>query len=291
MSLKIDRVVHPLNTVIQNYRPELERLLRKAPQVTPENKILVPSKTLILPGVAEKNIAPVKEAKEIDYEEIYLLVDILNGISEDKTREGFGFKPNPKDEIEVNLGKKANKLANLLLDNPRPENIKAAKRFLKSMKLINLLETKAKERSLMHIGFNRADATEGDLNIAKAASKFAQMLKESDSQSLIVSAMELIGLIDLIETVEDIAAQKSKGAFGFKRENIDEDDDKIVVMATNLAEVLKLNPSQENLETAVAFVNLIMQLDAIKEVEKIATKAQEPCYGFHCTSPQYANAA
>ncbi len=292
MSLKIDRAVLPLNAVIQNYRPEMERLFRKAPQSTPASKMLVPSRTLILPLEAEKNVAPVKKKqKEIDYEEIYLLVDILNNIFQNKTKEGFGFKPTPKDEKEIKIGEKANKLANLLLDNPKAENIKAAKRFLKSMKLIDLLEAKAKERNLMHIGFNRTDVTEGDLNIAQAASKIAEMLKESDDQSLIMGAMELVGLIDLIETVENIANEKSRGTLGFKRENIDEDNEKIAMMAANLAEVLKLNPSQENVETAVAFINVVMQLDEAEKIEEITTKAQEPCYGFHCESPQYANAA
>ena len=273
MSLKIDRTMHPLNTVIQNTKSK--------------NKVLTATRTSTSPPAQDLVPTP-----EINYEEIELLVEELKTFAAEKTQNGFGFRPTPKDKNEVRLGFRAKELANLLLDNPKPANIKTAKKFLKLIELIYVLEEKARERN--KFGFKNSKETNGNTILAQRASQIATLLKGSDNKALIKEAAGFLGLLDLIENMENIAADKSKSTYGFHPTNtVNKDHETIAIMANALAEKLKVDPSNENIQTVIAFITIVNQYDEL-EAAKELQPSKDHCYGFHCSmdsEPQYAQAA
>lgn len=211
--------------------------------------------------------------RQINYEELDFIIETLKAIAEEKSQKHMGFLPTPVDKEEIKLAKKANELANMLLDNPRPENIKAAKKFVKRIRIIEFLEVIAKERDSA-IGFH-SKVNEGDIKLARKATQLASNLKIPMSDDNTYSALEFISLVELIKKVEFIAYEKGKGVLGFHKESQDEEDVTVEKVALQIANALKMNPDQNIVQAALEFIQIVEAHDKFELREEMREQEDE----------------
>lgn len=255
----------------------------KIGSILPKTVIHNLSKQVGIPMARKLAPLPLQAAstKELNYEELEFLIEELKIIAEEKCQRSMGFLPRQKSKEDVLFGMKAYELANRLLDDPRIENIKKAKRFLRANKIIEVLEVIAKERNISTFGFRPGPNSNSDVKLASKSSHLAYELKISNDRNT-SSALEFIALVDLIKELEGIGEEKSRGNFGFhqKQKPQDEKNKMIEKVAFKLANALKEVPNEETIQRALEFTKLIYAYNA-KEVQK----------EIEASEPQYAQAA
>lgn len=233
-----------------------------------------------------KRLAPLPlqaaPTKELNYEELEFLIEELKIIAEEKCQRSMGFLPKQKSKEDVLFGMKAYELANKLLDDPRIENIKKAKRFLRANKIIEVLEVIVKERNISTFGFHPGTNSNSDVKLADKGSHLAYELKISMNDRNTSSALEFIALVDLIKELEYIGEEKSRGNFGFHQTQKPQDEKNKMIekVAFKLANALKEVPNEETIQRALEFTKLIYAYNA--------TEAQKE---IEASEPQYAQAA
>ena len=253
--------------------------IKQLAQIPVARRVITPRtpRRLILPPQA----IPIQE---LNYEELEFLIEELKAISSEKCQKSMGFLPQQKSKEDVQFGIKAHELANKLLDEPKVENVKKAKRFLKVNQMIKVLEVIAKERNVTNLGFHPGPNGNSDIKLADKACELANNLKISMSDKNITSVLEFITLVDLIKELEYIGQEKGKGIFGFHQEAKDEKHEVIEEMAFKLANALKEVQDERTIQTALEFIQLINAYDEVEAEQKQEESIRRnPCYGYHCS--------
>ena len=291
MSLKIDRILHTLKEVSHDFSKAVKQT--QAPQakgiLTLPKTIYIPKGKLVLPtNLASQDV---QSEKQINYEEIEFLIEALQEIAGERTRKPFGFRPDKIDTIDKNeeaLTNKAAKLEQKLWDYPSQANVKAAKKFIKVISVVNALEDIAKNRNGTSFGFNKTSQSKNDIKLADKAINLATELKtlcieETASKKDIKPALEFMALVDIIGELEYIAKENSRTSLGFKQNPPDENEENVQEIALKLAETLKEKFDPVILKAAIKFLELAQAFTEINKTKKAINGEQNECAGFHCS--------
>ena len=242
---------------------------------------------LILPAHLVNNTT-VETEGQINYEEIEFLIEALREIKKERSTKPFGFKPNPVDKEETELVEKAGKLEQSLWGSPIQTNIQVAKKFIRVVSIINVLEKIAEKRNRLTFGFKKAFENNGDIKLADKALNLAKELKISCIEGITLKgitkpALEFIALIGIIDELEYIAKENDRTNLGFKQNPSDENEENIRKIASKLAEALKENFDPEILKTVLEFLNLAQAFTEMNKVKKATKVEKDNCIGFQCS--------
>ncbi|GEM_PF-6192134 len=298
MSLNIDKVLHTLKAVSHNAMARTNHLQGvKTGNIIPRASAIYAPPGLVLPAHLVNN-AEVDTKQQFNYEEIEFLIEALGEIKEARSAKPFGFRPNPKDKEEVELANKADKLEQSLWDHPTQANIRAAKKFIKVISIINALEGIAEERNELNFGFNKTSENNNDTKLADKALDLARELKISCIKGTILKeitkpALEFIALVEIIGELEYIARENSHADFGFRQSPPDTNEENVQAVALKLAETLKEHSDPEILKVVMEFLELASTFTEINKAQKTVKVEKDNCMGFQCSleDNQYALAA
>ena len=292
MSFKIDKVSHTLKTVLQASNAATVKTTAKNKTATAVPQTIYIPQGLILPAHAAQSLQSQPEQNQINYEEIEFLVETLQEIAGDRQKIPFGFRPEKVDKVEEILVKTAIKHVNNLMDKPTKINLQTARKFIKTMNVIGALEGIASDRNSVSFGFKKNEDIKDDLKLAQEALDIAKSLKilaikGTATKSSLKDAVEFVGLMEVIDTLELLAQENSKGKFGLIQDPEDKNEKGISEIALELAKRLKVKSDPDILQAAVEFIELASQFTELNKAKKEVTKQTDNCYGLHCSFDEY----
>lgn len=143
------------------------------------------------------------------------LIDKLEGIRKERHLSAIGFRLDENKKKDVQYGNKANELARNLKISSTKENIKAAMEFISVDEIINTLEDIAQEKAKTNIGIIRKPQSKEDETLEKLTQALADRLKEEPDEATIETAVNLINLLLLAESLKDSSSEGAEpGCYG-----------------------------------------------------------------------------
>lgn len=220
-----------------------------------------------------KYFPPQEEETATHENKLYEVLNELKNIREEKIGESIGLRPHTraKDKIDILVGEKAEVLIQALTNERTNEVfLEEAMSFIDLLEVIEELQGVAKERKNPKMGFKVEEVKEEDKALGTRAEELAISLILDPNKKVIKKVESFFVCLKVIETLEDIAYEKSKReTIGFLSQDISELDEKIGKKAEQIADMLKLNPSKKNLILAYKLFQAVKVIDNSNTIEKI----------------------
>jgi hypothetical protein len=282
MSLRTNRVLLPINAVSRNVLQK--PLLARSPV---DDIRIYEEPEYYEDDMPEMEVGHIQIIHKSESEELTIneLIERLELIAEEELGNGIGLRKKTISKENLAIGNRAKMLVRELSRNPNKKTIAQAVEFIGIISFIEELEKIERERT-RKIGLKVNEMPDEDKIFGESASELRKTLIFNPSKQNIKLAVKFLELAELIFELEDISSGRIKQSMGFIVPKIEDKDLKLSEAAKSLADVLKVSPTKQNVQTAVNFIELINLLDSgqaeIEIEEEKTTKAK---------SKQRANAA
>lgn len=288
MSLRTDRVLPLINAVSRNV---LQKPVTSKP-FADDLKVYEEPEYYEDEPMPELETGHIQIIHKPESEELTIneLIERLELIAKEELGNGIGLRKKVISEENLAIGNRAKMLAGQLSHSPNKKTITQAVEFMGTLSLIEELQTIERERT-RKIGLRMDEMSEEDKEFGKRAEELKKGLIFNPNKQNIKLTVKFLELAELINELEDISYRRVKTEIGLIVPEIKDQDLILSAGAQNLADILKLTPTKENIQTALEFINVINLLESGQISVEIEEKTTRPESKSRIVEPDYQLAA